>query len=223
MSRLDSTATIPTAKKPKPKESTIAALYAVVTAPCVDLSMQELREFAEMSLEQNKNKAELDRLVKQRGSANVILNSIRLNNNKIAGWTNFLSTLKRLPVDVHRIAWLDLSFNQLQTIEPSIGKLKGLAKLHLHANQIRDIRDVQKLIDLQHLTDLTLHGNPIEERGRGKYRSYIIGQLPRLRSLDFTSLTDRDKGISEYFCGNPTLLKSVWTDDERGKSKAEAK
>jgi Leucine-rich repeat (LRR) protein len=214
-----STVSISPAKKPKPKESTIAALYQVVTAPCVDLSMQELREFAEMSLEQNKNKTEFERLTRQHGSANIIVNAIRLNNNKIAGWANFLSTLKRLPVDVHRIEWLDLSFNQLQTIEPSIGKLKGLVKLHLHANQIRDIHDVQKLADLRLLTDLTLHGNPIAERGRGKYRSFIIGQLKNLRSLDFTSLTERDHGLAESFCRNPTLMKSIWTDDERGKGK----
>jgi Leucine-rich repeat (LRR) protein len=123
------------------------------------------------------------------------------------------------PIDFTRLQWLDLSFNQLQTIETSIGRLKGLLKLHLHANQIRDIRDVQKLTDLPNLRDLTLHGNPIEERGRGKYRNFIIGQLPNLRSLDFTSLTDRDKGIAQSFCRNPTLLRTVFTEDERGKTK----
>jgi hypothetical protein len=214
----------PAPKQPKPKESTIAASYQVVTAPCVDLSMQELREFAEMSMDQNKNKAELDRLIRLHGGANVVINSVRLNNNKIAGWMNFLSTLRTMaPIDVRRIEWLDLSFNQLQTIEASIGKLKGLSKLHLHGNQIRDIRDVQKLTELERLKDLTLHGNPIEERGRGKYRNFIIAQLPNLRSLDFTSLTERDKGIAESFCRNGTLLKTVFTDDERGKSKDQTK
>jgi Leucine-rich repeat (LRR) protein len=206
--------------KTKPKESTIAAAYAIATAPCVDLSMQELREFSEMSMDQNKNKGELDRLVRQHGAASVFVNALRLNNNKIAGWLNFLSTLRSMaPLDFSKLEWLDLSFNQLQSIEPSIGRLKGLSKLHLHANQIRDIRDVQKLVDLPRLKDLTLHGNPIEERGRGKYRNYIIAQLPNLRSLDFTSLTERDKGIAASFCQNTTLLKSVFTEDEKGKSK----
>jgi hypothetical protein len=210
--------------KAKGKGSTIAAAYAVVTAPCVDLSMQELREFSEMSMDQNKNKGELDRLVRQHGAASVAVNALRLNNNKIAGWLNFLATLRSMaPLDFARLEWLDLSFNQLQSIEPSVGRLKGLSKLHLHANQIRDIRDVQKLVDLPRLRDLTLHGNPIEERGRGKYRNYIIAQLPNLRSLDFTSLTDRDKGIAASFCHNTTLLKSVFTDDERGKAKEQGK
>jgi hypothetical protein len=210
--------------KPKLKESIVAASYAIVTAPCVDLSMQELREFSEMSMEQNKNKAELDRLLRQHGPANVSVNALRLNNNKIAGWLNFLSTLRNMaPLDFSKLEWLDLSFNQLQSIEPSVGRLKGLTKLHLHANQIRDIRDVQKLVDLPRLRDLTLHGNPIEERGRGKYRNYIIAQLPNLRSLDFTSLTERDKGIAKSFCQNGTLLKSVFTDEERGKSRDQGK
>jgi hypothetical protein len=208
------------APKAKPRESTIAASYQVVTAPCIDLSMQELREFSEMTMEQNKNKDGLERLLKRHGPENVVINAVRLNNNKIAGWLNFLSTLRTMsPIDFTRLEWLDLSFNQLQTIETSIGRLKSLSKLHLHANQIRDIRDVQKLTDLPRLRDLTLHGNPIEERGRGKYRNFIIAQLPNLRSLDFTSLTDRDKGIAQSFCHNATLLKTVFTEEERGKTK----
>lgn len=213
--------TDPTAKRARPKVSSIAASYAVVTAPCVDLSMQELREFSEMSMDQNKNKEELDRLLRKYGKEKVIINSVRLNNNKISIWPNFLGTLKAMtPIDLTRIEWLDLSFNQLPGIENSICKLKGLSKLHLHANQIRDIRDVQKLVELPKLRDLTLHGNPIEDRGRAKYRNYIISQLPNLRSLDFTSLTERDKGIAQSFCHNGSLLKSVFTDEERGRHKA---
>jgi Leucine-rich repeat (LRR) protein len=212
------------APKGKVRESMVAQAYAIVTAPCVDLSMQELREFSEMSMEQNKNKAELERLIRQHGVANVSVNALRLNNNKIAGWLNFLSTLRSMaPLEFTKLEWLDLSFNQLQSIEPSIGRLKGLTKLHLHANQIRDIRDVQKLVDLPRLRDLTLHGNPIEERGRGKYRNFIIAQLPNLRSLDFTSLTERDKGIAASFCHNTTLLKSVFTEEERTKTKDQGK
>lgn len=196
----------------------------MITAPAVDLSMQELREFSEMAMDQNKNKAELDKLIKRHGQEKVIINALRLNNNKIASWLNFLSTLRTMaPLDISQIEWLDLSFNQLQTIEPSITKLKGLAKLHLHANQIHDIRDVQKLVELPKLRDLTLHGNPIEDRGRGKYRNFIIAQLPNLRSLDFTPLTQRDKGIAGTFCGNTSLMKTVFTDDERGRARREGK
>ncbi|KAH0786078.1 Leucine-rich repeat-containing protein 51 [Histomonas meleagridis] len=180
--------------------------------------MQELREFSEMSLEQNKNKTELDRLIRRHGADKVIVNCLRVNNNKISSWINFLSTLRSMPViDLNNIAWIDLSFNQLQSIESSICKLKNLQMLHLHGNQIHDIRDVTKLTELTQLRDLTLHGNPIEERGRGKYRNFIIGTLPHLRSLDFTSLTERDKSSAISFCSNPSLLRSVLTDEERKK------
>jgi hypothetical protein len=96
-----------------------------------------------------------------------MLFSIRFTNNRIAGWTTLFSTLKRLSVDVHRIFWLYPSFNQLQTIARSIGQLKGLAKLHVRADHIRDIREVQKLTVLEHWTDLTLHRGPIEEKAEG--------------------------------------------------------
>jgi hypothetical protein len=186
--------------------------------------MQELREFSEMSMEQNKNKDELEQLIKKHGSQNVLINSLRLNNNKIAGWGSFFATLRGMvPIDHMRIEWLDLSFNQLQGIEVSVARLKGLSKLHLHANQIRDIHDVQKLTDLPKLRDLTLHGNPIEERGRGKYRNFIIATLPNLRSLDFTTLTERDKGIAQSFCANQSLRRTVFTDEERKAEKKESK
>lgn len=212
------------AEPAKPKRASVASSYAIITAPAIDLSMQELREFSEMAMDQNKNKAELEKLIKRHGQEKVLINALRLNNNKIASWLNFLSTLRTMaPLDINQIEWLDLSFNQLQTIEASITKLKGLTKLHLHANQIHDIRDVQKLGELPKLRDLTLHGNPIEDRGRGKYRNFIIAQLPNLRSLDFTPLTQRDKGIAGSFCKNGSLMKTVFTDEERGRARREGK
>ena len=212
------------AEPAKPKRASVASSYAIITAPAIDLSMQELREFSEMAMDQNKNKAELEKLIKRHGQEKVLINALRLNNNKIASWLNFLSTLRTMaPLDINQIEWLDLSFNQLQTIEASITKLKGLTKLHLHANQIHDIRDVQKLVELPKLRDLTLHGNPIEDRGRGKYRNFIIAQLPNLRSLDFTPLTQRDKGIAGSFCKNGSLMKTVFTDEERGRARREGK
>lgn len=213
----------PSTKRAKPKGSSIASSYAITTAPCVDLSMQELRDFHEMSMDQNKNKAELDRLIKKHGTDNIVINSIRLNNNKIANWTKFVSTLKEMvPIDINRIEWLDLSFNQLENIDPRISKLVSLRKLHLHANKIANINDVQILVDLPQLRDLTLHGNPIEDRGRGKYRNFIISLMPKLRSLDFTSLTERDKGIAQSFCANTTLRQSIFTDEEK-KAKKDGK
>lgn len=198
--------------------SSIAASYSKITAPPIDLSMRELREFSEMKMDENQNAEELKRLIKKHGQENVIINAVRLNNNKISAWPNFIGSLKVM-VEITQIQWLDLSFNQLQTIEPVIGRLRGLVKLHLHANKISDITDVMRLQELENLRDLTLHGNPIEDRGRQKYRNYIISCLPKLNSLDFTSLTSRDKAIAESFCKNPVLRKSCLTDAEKNKKK----
>jgi len=197
--------------------SSIASSYAIITAPCIDLSMRELREFSEMKMEENQNVQELERLYRLHGKDNVIINAIRLNNNKISSWVNFITSLRSM-VEITQIQWLDLSFNQLQTIEPTIGRLKGLRKLHLHANKIVDIQDVMKLTDLENLKDLTLHGNPIEDRGRAKYRNFIIAALPNLHSLDFTPLTSRDKVIATSFCQNPVLKRSCLTESEKGKT-----
>lgn len=201
--------------------SSIAASYATITSPPIDLSMRELREFSEMKIEENQNAGEYQKLVKKYGKDNVIINAIRLNNNKISGWVNFITSLRSM-VEITQIQWLDLSFNQLQTIEPTIGRLRGLVKLHLHANKITDILDVNKLVELENLRDLTLHGNPIEDRGRLKYRNYIISVLPNLNSLDFTSLTARDKAIASSFCSNKSLKKTVFTEAERAERKRES-
>ena len=205
-------------ERERKKVSPIASNYSTITAPPIDLSMRELREFSEMKLDENQNAAETERLIKKHGKDNVIINAVRLNNNKIASWVNFIGSLKTM-VDIAQIQWLDLSFNQLQTIEPSIGRLRGLRKLHLHANKITDITDVQKLQELENLKDLTLHGNPIEDRGRQKYRNYIISLLPQLHSLDFTPLTSRDKAIAQSFCSNPSLRRQCLTDAERNKKR----
>lgn len=202
----------------KNKASSIASTYSVITAPAVDLSMRELREFSEMKLDENQNSEKTEKLIKKYGKDNVIINSVRLNNNKISNWVNFITSLRAM-VDINQIQWLDLSFNQLGTIEDSLTRLKSLRKLHLHANKITDIQDVLKLSKLEFLKDLTLHGNPIEDRGRTKYRNFIISALPTLNSLDFTSLTSRDKSIASSFCENPVLKKSCLTDAEKAKRK----
>ena len=96
--------TSPPPRRSRAKESSIASSYSVVTAPAVDLSMQELREFSEMDMEQNKNKAELDRLIKKHGADNVLINALRLNNNKIDSWSNFITKLRIMaPIDMTKL------------------------------------------------------------------------------------------------------------------------
>jgi hypothetical protein len=44
-----------------------------------------------------------------------------------------------------------------------------------------------------------------------------------VRSFDFTSLTERDKEIAASFCQNGTVLKNVFTKEERTTTKDQGK
>jgi hypothetical protein len=55
---------------------------------------------------------------------------------------------------------------------------------------------VKPLALLPNLSNLTLHGNPIEERvykEKKFYRNYIIHLLPGLHKLDFSGITKADR------------------------------
>ena len=61
---------------------------------------------------------------------------------------------------------LDLSFNQLTTIDDVILRYPKLSALYLHANKISDISQVAKLAALP-LRALTLQANPMEALNKG--------------------------------------------------------
>lgn len=118
-----------------------------------------------------------------------VTTSVKLNNN-------MLETVSGLP-DVLGIAigsplmsiqWLDLSFNQLVTVEPELLRFLNLKALYLHGNCFKSMSAVERLKKLPKLLSLTLNGNPIE---CGKnYRRHVIGILPQLRSLDHSTITE---------------------------------
>ena len=76
----------------------------------------------------------------------------------------------------------------------------------MHGNQISHMSDVIKLSKLEHLAKLTLHGNPITEQKN--YKLFVAAHLPRLRSLDFSTITklDRDK-TANWFRGYQKQLE----------------
>merc|ERR1712007_278179 len=94
--------------------------------------------------------------------------------------------------------WIDLSFNQLRTIEPALLEFQQMKALYLHGNMIKSLASVERLRKLPKLISLTLNGNPIE-RCRA-YRTYVIGALPKLRTLDHSMVTKEEKdGSSAWF------------------------
>merc|ERR1712083_582452 len=86
------------------------------------------------------------------------------------------------------LQWIDLSFNQLVTIKPALLGFQSLKALYLHGNCIKSLSVVDRLKKLPKLLSLTLNGNPIESNAI--YRSYVIGALPGLKSIDHSTITE---------------------------------
>lgn len=103
--------------------------------------------------------------------------------------------------------WLDLSHNQLSSIDSVLLKFKNLKVIYLHGNVITNIREVYKLGRLPNIAKLTLHGNfliSVSEAGERQikrledvpfYRVSLISRLAgcELKSLDFISVTPEER------------------------------
>lgn len=133
--------------------------------------------------------------------------AVKLNNN-------FIETIHDLPIaldfvmddPLRNCRWIDLSFNLLRTIEPALLEFQQLKALYLHGNQIKALPSVERLKKLPKLISLTLNGNPIE-CGR-VYRTYVIGALPHLRSLDHSMVTEEEvQGAVVWFKAHLKRLK----------------
>ncbi|XP_041358611.1 leucine-rich repeat-containing protein 51-like [Gigantopelta aegis] len=139
---------------------------------------------------------------------------LRLNNNQ-------LSDLKLLPEIVGNLfenpsslGWLDLSFNEITTIDPVLAEFENLHILYLHGNGIADLKHVEQLTPLKNLWKLTLHGNPIDSvKG---YRFSVLSLLPWLHNLDFSAVTKGDQVTARVLSkmnGPPKKKKKEETDD----------
>jgi len=133
-------------------------------------------------------------LRKQRRSPSGRYNSnvIRLSNNNLVDTHGLYQLALDLVECPENIAWLDLSFNDIEEVTDDILEFPNLKMIYLHGNKISSLQDLSKLTRLPNLYSLTLHGNPLENTP--DYRSSILTMLPYLRSLDFAKVTDRERG-----------------------------
>ena len=67
----------------------------------------------------------------------------------------------------------------------------NLSVLKLHGNAITKLAAVDQLAQLPQLITLTLHGNDVDQNAG--YRNYIISGISSLKSLDFTTITPKDR------------------------------
>ncbi|EFJ52172.1 hypothetical protein VOLCADRAFT_103188 [Volvox carteri f. nagariensis] len=125
-------------------------------------------------------------------------NSLRLCNNHLVSLNGLNRVMRHVLEDPSQLVWLDVSSNQLSTIEDAVLEFPSLQVLYYHGNNITNINDVLKLQALPKLNKLTLHGNPIAETKN--YKNWVVAHLPNLRNMDFGTITkvERDK-IETWF------------------------
>ncbi|XP_044879232.1 leucine-rich repeat-containing protein 51 isoform X2 [Mauremys mutica] len=137
------------------------------------------------------------KVIRRSAGGKLLTQAVRLNNNTINELTDFASTMEQLLEYPAELSWVDLSFNDLPTIDPVLTMYPNLRALNLHGNSIQSLSEVDKLAGLPRLRTLTLHGNPIEEE-KG-YRSYVLSVLPQLKSFDFSGVTKQDRSTATFW------------------------
>ena len=200
----------------------------VANAPPLDYSFKELRSCLELETEEprghkpragEKDAGEAAESVasptskakenepKMRILLRKVTTSVKLNNNMLESASGLPQALEfRLSNPLLNLQWLDLSFNQLVTVEPDLLRFYNLKALYMHGNCITRLSAVDRLRKLPKLISLTMNGNPIESAKI--YRVYVMGALPTLRSLDHSSITDEEaNNAAAWFQGHLVRAK----------------
>nr|CEL78608.1 TPA: leucine rich repeat protein, putative [Toxoplasma gondii VEG] len=98
--------------------------------------------------------------------------AVRLCNNQLSSLEELIPSLCRImPLPERNLQWLDLAFNNLKVIDPSMQYLQSLRTLYLHCNLIASYSCLLPLKGIRKLRTLTLMGNPVERDDYPDYRS----------------------------------------------------
>ncbi|XP_030632517.1 leucine-rich repeat-containing protein 51 [Chanos chanos] len=160
----------------------------------VDFSFKRLESVADaLTVEPNGSV----RPLKRNKEGKIRSKALRFNNNHITDVSGLINTVMALLCEAPRLAWLDLSFNEISHISPVLTELKELRVLYLHSNNVCKLSEVDKLSVLPLLHTITLHGNGMEnERG---YRGYVIAVLPHLKTMDFSAVTRQERVMADIW------------------------
>ncbi|XP_076832824.1 leucine-rich repeat-containing protein 51 isoform X2 [Brachyhypopomus gauderio] len=123
--------------------------------------------------------------------------ALRLNNNIISDLAGLNDMLSAVFVEPTRLAWIDLSFNDISHIHPVLTELVELRMLYLHGNSVCNLSEVDKLGVLPLLHTITLHGNTIENERN--YRGHVISTLPHLKMMDFSAITKQERAMASIW------------------------
>ncbi|XP_075211230.1 leucine-rich repeat-containing protein 51-like [Lycorma delicatula] len=171
--------------------------------PPVDFSFKKIETLIEIIL-YDKPRGGRVKSVPSRGPKNHFVTAgIWLNNNNLHTTEGLSEMVENTLEYPHRLAWLDLSFNKIDTITADIAKFINLKILYLHGNNIQDLQMVLKIKPLASLRTLTMHGNPIDSIP--SYRSYLVKILDQIINLDFVTIAPSERlappppGLSDVF------------------------
>ena len=126
--------------------------------------------------------------------------ALRLNNNALTAIEGLLPTVLPRLVPFHSVSqllWLDLSFNMLTEIDEALLEFTSLSVLYLHANQIKETANYQVLSQLKSLTNLAIHGNPLD--AVPSIEKKLLATLPNLVKLNFSPVTRLQRADAEQW------------------------
>ncbi|XP_049636407.1 leucine-rich repeat-containing protein 51 [Suncus etruscus] len=159
-----------------------------VQEPPLDYSFRSIHVIQDLISEEPRTGL---RPLKHAKSGKSLTQSLWLKNNVLNDLKDFNQVVSQVIEHPENLAWIDLSFNDLTSIDPILTSFFNLSVLYLHGNSIHRLGEVNKLAVLPRLRSLTLHGNPIEEE-KG-YRQYVLCTLPRITTFDFSGITKSDR------------------------------
>ncbi|KAK2494449.1 hypothetical protein MC885_000083 [Smutsia gigantea] len=166
-----------------------------VQEPPLDYSFRSIHMIQELVSEEPRTGL---RPLRHSKSGKSLTQSLWLNNNVLNDLRDFNQVVSQMLEHPENLAWIDLSFNDLTSIDPQIlTTFFNLSVLYLHGNSIQCLGEVNKLAVLPRLRSLTLHGNPIEEE-KG-YRQYVLCTLPHITTFDFSGVTKADRITAEVW------------------------
>ena len=140
----------------------------------------------------------------------LIKTSVKCNNNSFSNWNGFTEAIDSCLSEPGKADFLDLSFNQLTTVDEQLARYSDLTCVYLHGNNITKLKDLRFLKALPNLRKLTIHGNPVENVKQ--YRMTVIAALPNLKQLDFTPITSNDRDLAETVGERKRRQRAAWKE-----------
>lgn len=136
--------------------------------------------------------------------------AIRLGNNMIKSLKIIVSPSLTSLIDITKLVWIDLSFNQISKIPDNFSEqLPNVTTIYMQANQVSRLSEIKKFSGFKDLKSLTLFGNPIEEHKH--YRNMVLHSCSKLAQFDMSPVTSTERKRCEIWAN--TFRKKLHPED----------